>query len=387
MFKKIILFSLLAVFCLPLPSLAQENAMAEDFVNDEIIEFQDVQMEESESADNIEAEVIEILEEREISREDGSKGIQQNIKLKGLSGEFNGKGFIFYGISDLDVLSSLQYEIGDKVLVNYYKDFDGKDVFYITDYIRRGKLYLLALIFVLLLIAVGGFKGLRALIGLILTFLVIMKFILPRILNGSNPVVITIFGAAFILVLIIYLTEGFNRRSHIAIASILIALLAAGFLSVIFTGLLKLSGMAQEEVMFLIGSADTAINFQGLLLAGIIIGTLGVLDDMAISQATTVQQIKKVNPSLSAKDIFKSAFSVGISHISSMTNTLFLAYAGASLPLLLLFCASRTGSLTFSQALNNEMIATEIMRALIGSIGIVLVLPISTFLAVVFIGE
>jgi len=379
--KKRILFLIIILF-LPVFCFGQEVGKKTNKKDSEIILEQ-----ENESFgddDIIEALVLEIIEEREIKREDGSTNLQQNIKLQGLDGQWEGKEFVFYGISDFDVISSNEYSAGDKVLVNCHKDLEGTEVFYVIDYIRRGKLYLLALIFALVLISIGGFKGFRSLLGLVFSFIVIMKFIIPRILAGSSPLLITIFGALFILVFIIYLTEGITKRSHLAVISILISLVITGFISSFFTSFAKLSGMAGEEAMFLVGLSKTPINFQGLLLAGIIIGTLGVLDDVVISQISTAEQIRKANLNLSDSDVFKKTFKVGVSHISSMTNTLFLAYAGASLPLLLLFSIKQPPFMSFSQIVNNEMIATEIVRTLVGSIGLVLVVPIATYLGVKF---
>jgi len=335
--------------------------------------------------DIFKAKVIEIIETQETTREDGSKSVQQNIKLQGQEGEWQDKEFTFYGISEIDVLKQNIYQKSDKVIVYHTKDVDGNDQFFITDYVRTSKILLLAIIFALLVIVVGRWKGLRALISLLITFAIILKFILPKILAGSNPLLIVIIGAVFILICIIYLTEGWNRRSHIALASIVISLIVTGLFSIIFTSLTRLTGAAHEEAMYLIGIAGSAINFKGLLLAGIIIGTLGVLDDMVISQVVAVEQIKLTNSEIGRKELFKKSYAIGVSHISSMTNTLFLAYAGASLPLLLLFSVKQTPFLTFNQVINNEMIATEIVRTLTGSVGLVLAVPIATFLAVNFI--
>ncbi len=332
--------------------------------------------------DIIEAEVLEILEEKEVVRVDGSKSIQQNIKLKGLDGQWQDREFTFYGISDIDVISANVYEKGDKVMVNRTSDIDGNDVFYVFDYIRRGYLYFLAVIFAAVIILIGKWKGFRSLFSLVVTFLIILKFIVPRILSGTNPVLIAIIGSFFILILIVYITEGLNKKSHLAVASILISLLITGLLSVLFTSLARLTGMAQEEIMYLIGAGNQVINFKGLLLAGILIGTLGVLDDVVISQIEAVIQIKETDPKLTKKEIFSKAFKIGKAHMGSMVNTLFLAYAGASLPLLLLFSLKEPPFLNFSQVINNEIIATEVVRALVGSIGLALAIPIATFLAV-----
>lgn len=333
-----------------------------------------------------EAKVLEVVKQEEITRGEGSKKIQQDLVLRGLTGSWEGQTFNFYGISEIDVIGSNIYEKGDKVLVQYSKDVDGNDAFYVIDYVRRGKLYFLAFIFSLIIILVGRLKGVRALLSLVISFLVIMKLIVPRILAGGNPLFISIIGSFLILIFIVYLTEGINRKSHLAIASIFFSLLITYVLSIIFISVTKITGMAQEETMYLIGVGGGMIDFKGLLLAGILIGTLGVLDDVIISQIETVEQIRNANPTLTGGEIFKMAFSVGNAHLGAVINTLFLAYAGASLPLLLLFSIKEPPFLSFSQIINNEMIATEIIRTLVGSSGLVLAMPMATILAVYFGG-
>ncbi len=330
------------------------------------------------------ARVIEILEQKTITFEDGAPIIQQKLKLKGLSGSWDDKEIIFDGTQH-EVISASTYQVGDQVIVNSSKDADGNDVFYVTDYVRQGALYWLAALFALVVIAVGRLKGLRALIVLLLTFLVILKFIIPRILAGNSPLFISIVGSLFILVVSVYITEGFKRTSTVAVFSILIALIITGLLSVWFTALTKLTGFASDEAIYLMGLSGKTINLQGLLLAGIIIGALGVLDDVIISQVTLVQELKRANSRLPNRQIYSQAMKVGVSHMSAMVNTLFLAYAGAALPLLILFSVKEPPFLTFSQVINNETVATEIVRTLGGSVGLVLAMPIATILAVLFI--
>ncbi len=337
----------------------------------------------SEEENNIifEAKVVEILEEKELLREDGSASLQQNLKLVGLTDRWSGKEFTYFGIGELDVISANVYKSGDRVMINYLRDADGNDVYYVTDYVRRGNLYVLGIIFSIIVIIIGKWKGVRALISLVGSFVIIMGFIIPRILAGSSPLLIGLIGALAILLFIIYATEGFNKKSHVAVLSIFICLLITYLLSVAFGSLTRLTGMAQEEVMYLVGIGHGIINFKGLLLVAIIIGTLGVLDDVVISQVVSVKQILAADPNLSKKKVFSMAFEVGKSHLASMVNTLFLAYAGASLPLLILFSVNEPPFLTFGQVINNEIIAVEIVRTLVGSIGIALAVPISTILA------
>jgi uncharacterized membrane protein len=333
------------------------------------------------------AEVLEIVEQQGIDNGAGEKIIQQNLLLKGLDGEFAGQEIEINNINDVEVLKNNIYQTGDKIMVVASYDNDGNVFFYITDYVRSGGLWWLAAIFVLALLAIGRWKGLRSLLSLALSFFIIIKFILPKIMAGSDPVIITMFGALVILLIIIYLTEGFCRRSHVAVASVLVSLALALFLSQLFVGLTKLTGMVSDEAMFLLSIGGQSINFQGLLLAGIIIGFLGVLDDVVISQVAAVEQLSKTDNSLNRKGLFGRAYQIGVSHVSSMANTLFLAYAGVSLPLLILFISGQSAFTGWGQIINNEMVATEIVRTLAGSIGLILAVPISTFIAAWWYGR
>ncbi|MFZ5365639.1 MAG: YibE/F family protein [Patescibacteria group bacterium] len=338
-------------------------------------------------AENItfEAEVVKILEQRQFQREDGSNVTQQNILLRGLTGEFQGREVEFHGISEVDVFSANAYEIGDQVLVQQDYDLNGQEKFYIQDYVRRGYIYVLAGLFAVFTVIIGGKKGLRSLLSLIVSYLIIMYFILPRILSGSSPLIVGIIGVFLILAVIIYLTEGLGRKSHVAIASVLASLIVTFVISYIFTKLTRLSGMAQEESVFLTGIAGGQIDFRGLLLAGILIGTAGVLDDVIVGQIEAVEQLRTVNQNLSKKETFKAAYKIGNTHLGAIVNTLFLTYTGASLPLLLLFSVNEPPFLTIREVLNHELIATEIVRTLVGSIGVALSLPIATVMSVYLI--
>lgn len=327
------------------------------------------------------AEVVEIVKEEKVPASDGAFLKQQDLKLKGLEGEYKDKIVEYRGIGAPETTRRGTYKKGDKVLVEASWDDRGEIKFFITDYYRLNGLFWLSVIFVLSLLAIGRWKGVRSLIALAATFFVIMKYILPQILDGADPIVVTLIGALVILLLIIYATEGFRVSSHLTIASILLSLILTVILSWVFVNITQLSGLANEEAGFLMGLGGQMINFKGLLLAGIIIGALGVLDDVVVSQVAAVKEIYSADSGQSRAEIFKKAFNVGTSHISSMTNTLFLAYAGASLPLLILFLSGQSAFSSSAQALNNETLATEIVRTLAGSIGLISAVPISTLLA------
>lgn len=339
--------------------------------------------EEKDSSDIIfNAKVVEILEEVEKTNLQSEKIIQQNLKLKGLENIFDNKEFIFYGIGDIELIGSKKYSVGEKVLVIATpQNSSGNYVYYITEINRSRGLIIIFGLFLLILFLIGKWKGVRSILSLGLTFFVIIFFMVPQIMNGANPVFIVLVSSLFIILFIIYLTEGFGPRSHLAALSIFFSLILVVAFSSFFIFLTKLTGVFSEDVFALINVGQQTLNLKGLLLAGIIIGALGVLDDVVISQIVSVEKIIEANPYQNWKEVFKKAQAIGISHISSMTNTLFLAYAGASLPLLILFVSSNNPFSSFGQIINNEAVSTEIIRALSGSIGIILAVPISTFIA------
>ena len=330
------------------------------------------------------AKVTEVLSQEIRELSDGIQTEQQQIKLIGLDGDFKNKEILFDGFSDFAVADEKLYQKGDKVIVLASADNEANLHYYITDYDRSNGLFWLFALFIAAIIIVGRAKGARSILSLTLTFLVIIKYIIPQVLVGSSPIITTLVGSLFILFAVIYLTEGINSASHVAIVSIFISLVITIFISWFFVHLIQLSGFNSEEMAYLVDLGVYTVDFRGLLLAGIIIGALGVLDDVVISQVMTVKQIIKANPEQSQKEVFNKAYDVGVSHINSMTNTLFLAYSGASLPLLILFISGQSAFSSWTQIINNEVVATEIVRTLTGSIGLILAVPIATIIAVHF---
>jgi uncharacterized membrane protein len=365
--KKIIAVICLSLFVFPFVVMAEEAVL---------VEPQDTVFK---------ARVVEIIEEQEITRESGNTAIQQHLKLEGLEGDWKFKKFEVNGIGGLDVVGGVESSVGNKVIVTHSINIDGSESFIITDFVRLNYLYFLVAIFIILMVGIARWTGVKAIGSLALSFVVIMWFVIPRIIAGSSPLLISLLGAIVILALVIYIHWGFKMKAHIATVSIFISLLLTGLISIIFTNLTKLSGLADDNVLYLVGQSGVNIQFEGLLLAGIIIGTLGVLDDVVISQVSIVEQLKEVNPKIPMWEAFRRGMKIGVDHLSSMTNTLFLAYAGASLPLLLLFHLRQEPFMKISQILNNQMIATEIVRTLVGSIGLILAVPIATFFAAYYL--
>lgn len=322
--------------------------------------------------ETLEAEITQVLAEEE--REDQ---FYQRLECLVTKGSLKDKKIIIES-GDIPMANLPKYQVGDRVIVSYSQDFEGNDIFYIADYIRREPLFWLFVIFIVLVSAVAQGQGLTSLLGMGVSFLVIFSFILPKISAGSDPIQIAIMGSLLIIPISFYLSHGLNQKATIAIIGTIIALIITGILAGIFVEAAKLTGFASEEAGFLQVAKQGTINMKGLLLAGMIIGVLGVLDDITVSQAAIVQQLKETNPKLRFGDLYQKAMVVGKDHISSMINTLVLVYTGAAMPLLLLFIDNPH---PFSEVVNYEIIADEIVRTLVGSIGLILAVPITTLIA------
>jgi uncharacterized membrane protein len=279
---------------------------------------------------------------------------------------------------DLGVPNAPTYQVGDQVMVSFTQDNAGGKLFYISDYVRRDALIGLLVIFLVLTLIIARKRGVFSVLGMVISFAVIFMFVLPRILSGDNPVLIAILGSMVVLPATFFLSHGVNKKTLVAISGTLIALVITGLLAITFVQAAKLTGFSTEEAGFLSFESDQAINMQGLLLAGIIIGVLGVLDDITVSQSAIVFELKSANPKLGIGELYRRAMGVGQDHIASMVNTLVLVYTGASLPLLLLFVNNPR---PISEIFNYELIADEVVRTLVGSIGLILAVPITTLIA------
>lgn len=247
----------------------------------------------------------------------------------------------------------------------------------ISDFDRQGPLLLLALIFAGAVVLFGRLRGAMSLIGLGLSLAVVMAFMVPAILEGTSPLAIAIVGSLAVMLTTILLAHGTGPKSLAAILGTAASLVVTVSLAVLFTDLTHLTGLASEEATFL-QINDSGISLQGLLLAGMIVAALGVLDDVTVSQSSTVLALRAANPGQSFRELFKLAMDVGRDHVSATVNTLVLAYVGASLPLLLIFSS---GQIDFLEAVNLELIAKEIVATLVGSIGLIAAVPITTALA------
>lgn len=273
------------------------------------------------------------------------------------------------------------YKTGDPVIITSSQNPNGQDGYYISDFQRSTTLLWLSLFFAALTILIARKRGLLSLVGMAISFLILFFFTIPQIMRHQDPVLITILTSLILVPITFYLSHGLNFKTTSAIVSTFIALIVTGILATLMVDQGRLTGFTNDEVSFLQLQLQGSINIKGLLLAGIIISTLGILDDVTVSQSAIVTQLKKTSPNLKLWDLYHKAMDIGHDHIASAVNTLILVYTGASLPLLLLFVVNSANPVI---ALNYEIVAEEIIRTLVASIGLVLAVPIATLLSAYF---
>ncbi|MFE9996134.1 YibE/F family protein [Streptomyces avermitilis] len=270
-----------------------------------------------------------------------------------------------------------QLHQGEKVVVAYEPSAPKNLQYSVTDVERKFPMALLAGIFALAVVVVGRMRGVMALVALAISFMVLTLFILPAILEGSNPLIVAVVGASAIMLIALYMCHGLSARTSVAVLGTLLSLVLIGLLGSQFIGWAALTGNTDDNTG-LIHGLYPHIDMSGLLLAGVIIGSLGVLDDVTVTQTSAVWELHQANPTMGWRGLYRAGIRIGRDHIASVVNTLVLAYAGAALPLLLLFSIAQSSVGTVA---NSELVAEEIVRTLVGSIGLVASVPVTTALA------
>lgn len=318
------------------------------------------------------AEVVEIVGEREelIMGTDALTTVQ-TLRVELRDGDRAGEVVEFE--NDLIMLRP-----GDDIYVTHLVTTDGLEYFYLKDVERRVPLIALTILFVGLIVWFARWQGVRALLSLAVSIAAILFLLIPAMLAGYDPVWVSVLIAGVILMVVLFGTHGVNVLSLSALGGTWGAVILAVIVATIFVDALRLSGFGQDATVYLNFATDGRLDFTGLLLGSIIIGILGVLDDVSITQASVVQQLKHANPALRLRQLYARAIKVGRDHVGSLVNTLALAYVGAALPLVLLFATSNE---SLAVTLNQEVIVAELVRIMVGSIGLVLAVPLTTFLA------
>lgn len=320
----------------------------------------------------VKAEVVAITSERE-ERITGTGAVTtvQTVRAELKEGSNAGKVISFE--NDLITLS-----VGDRIYLSHVQDMNGREIYILKDVDRGAGLFWLLAIFVVALLLFAGVQGARALGSLTLSIIGIVFVLLPALLAGYDPILMSLGIAGVILALALFGTHGFNSLSTIAFAGTVLAVLVTSALAWIFVDILRLSGYGNDASVYLTFATGGQLDLSGLLLGSIIIGVLGVLDDISITQASVVKELRALGNNLKAKELYHRAIKVGRDHVGSLVNTLALAYVGAALPLVLLFS---TSEMPLYFTLNQEVIAAELARILLGSIGLILAVPLTTAIA------
>lgn len=329
-------------------------------------------------ADTVRAEVLQIIEEGQIDL-GGSFQTYQIARVNILEGPYAGIPMeIDYGRRQVRPDDYL-LEPGDRILVSLTKTQDNVINAYFADYVRTTPILWLTLIFAISIILISQWKGVRALVSMAFSLYIIIGYIIPQILTGNDPLRVSIVGSMMLLGVSLYLTYGWTLKTHAAVVSMVLVLLLTGALSGLFVVFAKLNGTGDENVMFLMQLMESPINLRGLLLGGMIIGALGVLDDLVTTQASAVFELHHANPNLGFRGLYNAAMRIGQDHVAATVNTLVLAYAGASLPMMLMFSL---GQGDYGYLVNFSFIAEEIVRTLVGSLGLIAAVPITTTIAI-----
>jgi uncharacterized membrane protein len=315
--------------------------------------------------------VDDVLERRIVQSERGP------LEQERLSVDVDGQLIVIERTIAEGDIGTLDVQPGDGVLLSRAPGPEG-DQYFIVDRVRDSALLWVGVAFVVMVLLTARFVGAASLLGLVASMLVLLRFVVPGILSGHNPVLISVAGAIVIMATTLFLSHGVGRKSAIALAGTSASLVLTALLATVVIEGARVTGVASEDAATLQVLSAGGISASGLLLGGIIIGALGVLDDVTVAQSSAVFELRRANPLLGAVELYRRAMNVGRDHIAATVNTLVLAYAGASLPLFMLL-AIQGDSLGIQ--LNREFVATEVLRALVGSMGIVAAVPLTTALA------
>ncbi|UYN91689.1 MAG: YibE/F family protein [Anaerolineales bacterium] len=329
------------------------------------------------TTNNVRAQVTEIVQAGQVDL-GGKLQNFQILAVEVLEGRYAGRSFeIDYGRRQI-VAAGSYFSPGDQLLITVSEFPEMQAQAYYTDYVRSRPLAVLFLLFVITTLFISGRKGARSLISMAFSLTVIIAFILPRILAGEDPVWVSVLGAFGILAGSLYLVYGWTIKTHAAVIGTLIALLLTGLMADYFIQLTRMTGFSSEEAMFLSQQSQLVVDFRGLVLGGIIIGSLGVLDDLVITQASVIFELYLLDPKQTWRALYRRGMRVGQDHVAATVNTLVLAYTGAALPLLLLVTGAGTDWFVF---INREFVAEEILRTLVGSLGLMMAVPLTTLVA------
>lgn len=334
----------------------------------------------------VKGKVLEVISEEQVPDPlSGESTTNQLLKVRITSGAYKGKIIKAQNMQTSNPVYNIKVKSGNSVLVVLEVGVNGSiNNAFIADHLREPKIYLLTIIFIILLLAIGWRQGAKSLTALFLTMVLIWGLLLPGLLKGYNPILLTVLIAAVATSITLVVIGGWSQKSLAAICGTVGGVTVAGLLALIVGKAAHLTGFGCEEAGMLLYIPNIKLDIQGLLYASIIIGTLGAAMDVSISIASSIYEVKRVNDQLNVSQLITAGMNVGRDIMGTMTNTLILAYTGSSVQLILIFMAYKESLL---KILNLDLVASEIVRALAGSIGMVMVVPITAVIAGLLMGN
>lgn len=332
----------------------------------------------------VKARIVEIpLDETKEDRPDvpiQSDRRYQHIKIELISGSHKGEVYTVQNIIEMINPYKLIFKPGDKMILRMFEDEEGKIYsLQIAEKMREQYVYVAVISFLVLLAIIGGKHGVKSVLSLVFTGCIIVFVLVPMILKGYNPIISSTLICIVTTVVTLLLIVGRNKKTVSAILGTIIGLMIAGFVVFIIGNASQLTGLSGEEAQMLAYIPQKSfLDFKGILYAGILIGALGAIMDVTVSVASAMHEIETVHPNISTKELIKSGLNVGRDIMGSMSNTLILAYTGGALHLMLLFNAF---NLSFTEIINMDMIASEVIRAIAGSTGLILAIPLTAIIS------
>jgi uncharacterized membrane protein len=373
---------MLLILALPILSFAQDDVMTEPIISEsnnttsedlgapEAISYNEPDSFYRAKVQGVESKETEIL---------GRKVTSQNLTMEILDKDKKGEIIVVDNGGGADLQESQIYKKGD-ILIIVKTKVGEDDQYYVQDRYRLPGLLGMIAVFLVLTIIFARKQGIGSIIGLIASIGILIGYLVPALLGGQNPVLVTFIASIAIITLTLFISHGFRVRTFISFVAMNITLGLAYGISVLFVYMAHMFGVGNEDTFYLASISTVDLDLRGILLAGVMIGMLGVLDDVTVAQAATIDEIKRANPKTRFKQLYAAGMSVGRDHIASLVNTLALAYVGSSLPLFLLLYIN-SANIPIWVTLNSEFIAQELIRTMAGSIAIVLAVPITSLIA------
>lgn len=324
-------------------------------------------------------QVIEIVEQgaKTIER---YKAYYQILRVKIDDGSKMGKFTVIENGKQAQITKDQLLIKDQKIVVAKTFYPNNQTIYSIYDTYRLNNMLVLFILFFIVIVIIAGLKGIGSILGMLISLLTILLFIIPNILQGNDPLTITLIGSVFILFTTTYLAHGISKKTSIALFSTLISLFLTAAFATFAINLNHITGLGNEDFFMLQIGPTSIINIKGLFLSGIIITTLGALNDITTSQSTAVFELKQLDPKLKFLSLFEKGFNIGKEHIASLINTLILAYAGSAFAVFIFFVLNPS-NLPYWVIINNEVVADEVIKIIAGSMGLLLSVPIVTFIS------